>query len=63
MRVRSFNPAMPIVVISFLAYGWADNQKSHVAGLVITLFLGGASLMCVCDAFEAKRGSTVRIRV
>jgi hypothetical protein len=45
MRLKATIPAMPLLVGSFLAYGWTAGEKVNIGGLVVTLFFCGLSLM------------------
>jgi hypothetical protein len=45
MRLKSTIPAVPLVVASFLAYGWTADRKVHIAATVVTLFFCGLTLM------------------
>lgn len=45
MRLRSAIPGMPLIIVSFLAYGWTAGEKVHIAGPVVCLFACGLSIM------------------
>ncbi|CED82859.1 Synaptic vesicle transporter SVOP and related transporters (major facilitator superfamily) [Phaffia rhodozyma] len=47
MRLKSVFVAMPIMVLSFLGYGWTANEKTNVAGPVVFLVTGGISVMVI----------------
>lgn len=45
MRLKGVIPAMPVMVGSFLAYAWTAGGKVNIAGLIVSLFFAGLSLM------------------
>ncbi|KAK8864593.1 hypothetical protein IAR55_001843 [Kwoniella newhampshirensis] len=45
MRLKATFIAMPFIVASFLTYAWCAEEKVHIAGIVVSLFFAGASLM------------------
>jgi len=45
MRLKSTTIGMPLVVVSFLAYAWTAGEKVNIAGIVVSLFFCGLSLM------------------
>ncbi len=45
MRLKSTTIGMPFVIASFLAYAWTAQEEVNVAGIVVSLFIGGFSLM------------------
>ncbi|KAI9639325.1 major facilitator superfamily domain-containing protein [Dioszegia hungarica] len=47
MRLKSTIPAVPLVVASFLAYGWTADRKVHISATVVTLFFCGLTLMMI----------------
>lgn len=49
---------MPIMVGSFLAYAWTAGEKVNIAGLIVSLFFAGLSLMYVG---QIEHGLTCRI--
>lgn len=47
MRLKSTIIGMPLVVASFLAYAWTAGKTVNIAGIVVSLFFCGLSLMSV----------------
>ncbi|WWD17099.1 hypothetical protein CI109_101536 [Kwoniella shandongensis] len=47
MRLKSTFIAMPFIILSFLAYAWTAHEKVHIAGIVVSLFCAGFSLMWI----------------
>jgi MFS family permease len=47
MRLKCTLPAMPILLIAYLIYGWTADYTTHIAGPVVGLFLAGFALLFV----------------
>ena len=47
MRLKSTIIGMPLLVASFLTYAWTAGEKVNIAGIVVSLFFAGFSLMYV----------------
>ncbi|KZT53351.1 MFS general substrate transporter [Calocera cornea HHB12733] len=47
MRIHSMHVVMPLLPLSALAYAWTAQEKVHIAGPVVCLFVSGFSTMWI----------------
>ncbi|CAK9781077.1 MFS general substrate transporter [Cutaneotrichosporon oleaginosum] len=47
MRLQCTLPAMPVLLVAYLIYGWTAEYKTSIAGPVVGLFLAGFALLFV----------------
>ena len=45
MRLKSTMIGMPLMVASFLSYAWTAGETVEIAGIIVSLFFCGFSLM------------------
>lgn len=47
MRLKATVFFMPLLVASFLTYAWTADQHVNIAGIVVSLFFAGLSIMLI----------------
>jgi len=47
MRLKGTVWFMPVLVASFLTYAWTAGSQVNIAGIVISLFFAGLSVMLI----------------
>ena len=47
MRLKATVYFMPLLVASFLVYAWTADKHVNIAGIVVSLFFAGLSIMLI----------------